>query len=130
MTQHPVLPAGYNADDNNGDEVDGAGTNWLIAPLLFDTFVGLKPLVITAEMLEVFDTTCPDYVVPADYGPITWPMEQRVLAVGGTWVDLVLPGASNVIVLPRESRGVTIRPEPDTAVISEGDQAQTIRRKA
>ena len=34
--------------------------------MLFDTFEGLEVLIITEEMANVFDTTCPDYVVPGE----------------------------------------------------------------
>lgn len=127
---HPILPAGYNADDNNGDEVDGAGTNWSIWPNLFDTFQGLKTLVITGDMMDVFETTCPDYIVPSVNNIITWPMENQQIAMLNVWRTYAVPAAGNVIVLQATPRETMIRPEPDTANIAQGDQSHTIRRKA
>lgn len=94
---HPVLPAGYNADDNNGDEVDGAGTNWPIWPVLFDSFIGLRTIILTEEMMNIFDTTCPDYTVPATYNVITLPVENHEVVARNAWRELVLPGHSNTI---------------------------------
>lgn len=59
---HPVLPTGYNSTDNDGDEVDGPGVNGPIIPIYADTFEPLVVMIITEEMLEVFDG-CADYVV-------------------------------------------------------------------
>lgn len=126
---HPVLPCGFNSTAVGEDELNGSGVNWLIAPVLFDTFVGLVPLIITDEMLDVFDDTCPDFVIAADYAPISWPMEQQNITVGGAWATLALPDPANVITLPRGSRGITLPPEPDTAEISQENQFQ-IRRRA
>jgi hypothetical protein len=60
---HPFLPAGFNADEINGDETNGAGTNWPIGPLTFDSFEALRPLIVTQPMLAAFDG-CADYTVP------------------------------------------------------------------
>lgn len=81
MSDHPRLHAGYNYDDNNGDEVDGAGTNWDIWPVLFDTFEGKTPIILTAEMMGLFDTTCPDYLVPAERDTIVISPEIQTLVI-------------------------------------------------
>ena len=47
---HPILSAGYNSWDNNGDEVDGAGVNEPVWPVYFDTFEPLLVLIITPAM--------------------------------------------------------------------------------
>ena len=78
---HPVLPAGYDADDHNGDDINGAGTNWPVWPQLFDTFVALEVILITEEMLDIFETGCPDYVVPCVSDTITFPQEVRTLVI-------------------------------------------------
>ena len=61
----PILPAGFNSAPNDGDEVDGAGYNEPVWPYLFDSFVPLEVLIVTPEMLGVFDG-CPDYMVPSE----------------------------------------------------------------
>jgi hypothetical protein len=78
---HPILPAGFNADDIAGDEVDGAGTNWPIWPELFDTFFSYKVMFITEEMMDVFETGCPDYVAPCLPNTVTFPQETPVLVI-------------------------------------------------
>jgi hypothetical protein len=63
MTVHPIFNSGINADDYNGDEYDGAGTNWRISPMLFDSFEPKQPLILTDEMVAVFKA-CPDLILP------------------------------------------------------------------
>jgi hypothetical protein len=77
---HPILPAGYNSWMINGDEVDGAGVNEPVSPLLFDTFVGLRVVILTEEMLEVFEG-CADYTVPGQNNVVIFPNEVRTLVV-------------------------------------------------
>jgi hypothetical protein len=127
---HPILPAGFNADDNNGDEVDGAGTNWAIWPLLFDTFEGLKAIIVTDDMLSLFDETCADYTVSAQNNLVVLMAENQEAVVRNLWGELVLAGQDNVIVFPAGPRETRIRPELDTARPSQGDQTHTVRRKA
>ena len=69
---HPILPAGFNSDDINGNEFNGAGTNWPVWPWMFDTFQGFVPLIITPEMMAVF-LTCPDVSFPHEPDTITFP---------------------------------------------------------
>ena len=78
---HPILPAGYNADDNNGDEVDGAGTNWAIWPELFVAYVGFKPLLLQQEDIDRISELCPDYVVPCVDDTLRLPAEFEVLHI-------------------------------------------------
>ena len=77
---HPVLPAGYNSDPNNGDEVDGAGTNWTVWPTLIDTFERKLPLILTAEMLAAFDD-CADVVVDCVPDTVLIPFEDPVVEI-------------------------------------------------
>jgi hypothetical protein len=81
MTDHPKLPAGFNADDLNGDEIDGSGTNWPCWPMFFDSFVGFKPLLLDANDLAMFDTECPDYCVPRVDDTVCIPAEDDVIEV-------------------------------------------------
>jgi len=118
---HPRLPAGFNADDNNGDEVDGAGTNWPVWPYLFDSFVPLEVLIITDEMLEIFDG-CPDYVVPGmtrdipiDPQPSVYvlpavsaalnvPTVETAIVIAATDNVIVFPARQNTLIIPGEKR--------------------------
>jgi len=78
---HPQLPAGYDSWEHNGDEINGAGVNEPVWPYLFDTFVALEVLIINEEMMEIFVTGCPDYVVPGQPNTITFPPEVRTQVI-------------------------------------------------
>lgn len=54
---HPFLPAGENYSPLNGDVINGAGYNEAIRPVFVDSFVPLKPVVLTADYLDTFDKT-------------------------------------------------------------------------
>jgi len=77
---HPILPAGFNSWDINGDEVDGAGVNEPVWPYLFDTFVALNPFILSTDMVAVFDG-CPDYCVPCTDDTVTFPCDPEVIKV-------------------------------------------------
>jgi hypothetical protein len=119
---HPILPCGYNADDNNGDEVDGAGTNWPIWPVLFDTFEGLVPLIITDEMLEVFVTECSDIVFPDVSDQIALPFELLTHMIPAEEQVLMIAGESDRLVLSRQAQTQAIRGEKrDLAIAGVND---------
>lgn len=99
---HPVLPAGLNADDLNGDDYDGAGTNWPIWPTLFDTFVGFQVLIITDEMLDAFDNLCADYVLACDPWEVAPSFIDSTTVSGPEWItQMVLPQRSTLVAPPR-----------------------------
>ena len=100
---HPFLPAGYDSTAIGCDEVDGPGLNEPIWPVLFDTFEGLSPVIITDEMMEVFDG-CADYIVAADLWRSVFPAEERTFMVAGIWSDYEVAAQNNVLVFPREVR--------------------------
>ena len=77
---HPILPAGFNADDIDGDDYDGPGTNHRISPMLFDSFESMQVVIITEEMLAVFDG-CADLVIPREHMEIEFPCEPREVQV-------------------------------------------------
>lgn len=108
LYRHPQLPAGYNADDIDGDEVDGAGTNWSIVPAYVETFMPLEVIIITKEMLAVFDG-CPDYVVPPVDNVIVFPCEEKTVAVPADFQDYFPASPNNVITFPREQRTQAMR---------------------
>ncbi|HEU0042795.1 MAG TPA: hypothetical protein VFQ15_10630 [Jiangellaceae bacterium] len=78
---HPILPAGYNEDPNAGDELNGAGTNEAIWPVFINTFTPMEVFLINEDMLEVFETGCPDYVVPGVNRTIVFPCEFSELVI-------------------------------------------------
>jgi hypothetical protein len=59
---HPILPTGYDSAAMNADEFNGPGINEPVWPTLFDTFEAKEVLIITEDMLEVFDG-CADVVI-------------------------------------------------------------------
>lgn len=63
MTIHPIFNAGLNSDDYDGDEFNGAGTNWPVSPVYFDSFEALSPVILTKEMLDAFEQ-CADLIFP------------------------------------------------------------------
>lgn len=60
---HPILPAGLNTTDVNGDELNGPGVDWEVWPELLYSFVTLRPLTIDENDLAMFDTVCFDLCV-------------------------------------------------------------------
>jgi hypothetical protein len=104
----PDLFAGFNADPIDGDEVDGAGTNWDIWPVLFDSYEGLVPLVITQEMVDAFDG-CADIVFPHADNEIMFPAAQRVLTIRPEARELEIPGESDTLEAPAVNDDVVIR---------------------
>jgi hypothetical protein len=108
MPDHPVLPCGYNADPIDGDEVDGSGTNWPIWPVLFDCYIGLVALVITQEMIDIFEQACPDIIFPCPDNEITFP-RQPLTITPSPERDVVIAGQSDTLGFPHEDDGVEIR---------------------
>jgi hypothetical protein len=78
---HPVLPAGYNSWENNGDEIDGAGVNEPVWPAYFVSFETRDLMIINADLLQIFEDGCPDYVVPAVQDTIVFPREVETLVL-------------------------------------------------
>jgi hypothetical protein len=128
---HPTLPAGYNADPNDGDEVDGAGTNWLFWPALLDAFAPLQPFVLTPEMLAAFDD-CPDVVVACVENTVTVPyasISYEVPYKNDTVVvaaenDLIMVAWQDDTVMVPPSRDVTVPPQSD--VLTPARQAEEV----
>lgn len=135
--EHPILFAGFNADPINGDEADGAGTNWPLWPTLFDSFIGLRPLIITEEMLAVFDE-CADLVIPHVNVTATVAGENQHIQLGGSWPEWVLPATSSTLRFPWESRDqkigkisavANVPPESDTITLPRPARVQAIGRR-
>lgn len=101
-TRHPQLPAGLNADDVNGDVHNGAGTNWPVWPVYFETYEGYAPIILDEEKYEVFDD-CPDYRIGAVPDCTLISSEFMYVAVGGTWPDIVPPAVQYTLMIPPET---------------------------
>lgn len=76
------MPCGYNSTTNDEDEVDGAGVNEPVWPVLFDSFEGLRPLIITDELLAAFDG-CADLTVACVTDTFVVPHESDTLVIRG-----------------------------------------------
>lgn len=106
---HPVLFAGYNSCDNDGDEVDGPGVNAPQWPVYVDTFIGFSLIVLTTEMLEAFDSQCPDYVAAAVPELYVAQPDNWEVGVGNLWPDPFIAAEADV---------VTIEPQSDSLVLA------------
>ena len=78
---HPVLPAGYNADDLNGDEFNGAGTNHPVWPNYTVMTTYQIIVLMSEEMMSIFDTECPDLVIACQPNTILIPGEPETINV-------------------------------------------------
>jgi hypothetical protein len=116
---HPVLPAGYNSWELNGDELNGAGANEPTWPYLLDAFIPLEVLIITPEMLDVFDG-CPDFVAPCEPNLVMVPVQQTTYTPAApppayvpAAADAVyaVSAVDNLIVFPAEQRTLVITEE-------------------
>jgi len=108
---HPVLPAGCNSWDINGDDYDGSGVNEPIWPMLFDTFIALRPLIVTEEMLEAFDNLCADYALACDVWEIAPSFIDATTISGPEWITQMIQPQRSTYVTPPLRRELT--PAPD-----------------
>jgi hypothetical protein len=135
--RHPQLPAGLNADDVNGDVIDGAGTNWPIWPMLFDTFEPTIPIILDAKKYEPFDG-CPDFRVGAVPDCVLVPSELMLVDIGGTWPDIVPPAVQYTLMIAPETAeqkikrisGIMPKTGTNTVPVAQGRRIQETRRPA
>lgn len=125
MPDHPILPAGYNADVIDGDEVDGAGTNWPLWPVLFDSFVGLVPLIVTDEMIDAFDETA-DIAFPYVDTTVRLPFEDALMVFGDVWPVLMIDAETDLIIFPQEQRTQTLRDDKGELQLGSGSGTTVI----
>ena len=78
---HPVLPAGYNSWEIDGDGVDGSGVNEHVSSVYFVTLTSLDPFLLDEGMIDIFVNGCPDYTVPRDLWLIVFPGEYEELDI-------------------------------------------------
>jgi hypothetical protein len=110
VPEHPLLHAGYNFDDINGDEIDGAGTNWTVWPVLFDAYIGHVPLIVTDEMMSVFDEACADFTPAHIDTTTTLPPPERVTEIQSNgWRMIMVASEGNVITIRQTPREKVIR---------------------
>jgi hypothetical protein len=77
MTDHPLLPCGFNSVPHACDEVDGRGRSEPQWPVWIDSHQALDVLIISEDMMSIFATGCPDYVVPPENNRIVFGPEVR-----------------------------------------------------
>lgn len=134
---HPDLFAGFNADPINGDVADGPGTNWPVWPVLFDCFIPLQPLIITEEMLAVFDG-CADILIADVDNVDRITGEDPYLLLGDPWPDWILPPPATTVTFQRGPRRqaiskvssvITPRGANDTMTLKRGPRSVAIGRR-
>jgi len=101
---HPYLPAGYDSMSIGTDEVNAPGENWPVWPVYYDTFIGLSVVIMTDSMQQVFDTGCPDLIVPCENWTTVLPHEEHTLVIRPDWYEREVASQNNVLVFPREVR--------------------------
>jgi len=78
--KHPIMPAGYDSWENNGDELNGGGVNEPIWPVYFDAFEGLSVLVLTPVLVDSFND-CPDWIIGTAGNVVAIPDDVPVLMI-------------------------------------------------
>lgn len=61
----PLLFAGLNSAFISGDEFNGAGRHDPLWPAYIDANEVGIPLLMTDDSLSIFETECPDLIIPA-----------------------------------------------------------------
>jgi len=84
MNNHPTLPCGYNSAGNNFDEVDGAGINYPpVSPNWLLSFTAIEVIVISPEMMSIFDDSCADFIPKGWDDTVVLSPETRTLPIRG-----------------------------------------------
>jgi hypothetical protein len=126
MTTQPILPCGYNSWEINGDEMDGRGVNEALWPVLFDSYEGLTPIILTDEFTAAFGE-CPDIVFGCPDNEIVVPYAANVLVASGMWSSISFEAASNSIVFPHEDNVYVINKTwPDIDASPVGSSTVTV----
>ena len=125
---HPLLPCGYNSAAIDGDELNGAGVNEPVWPLLFDTFEAMTVIVTSEELHEAVEI-CPDFVIDPQNSllilPSGWPI---FVPAHDAWLDpQAIAVESGLIVLPRRPQTQAVTPESDRATARDTDIHITFR---
>jgi hypothetical protein len=124
--RHPILPCGLNSVAMDGDEVNGAGINFAIWPMLFDTYEGFEPIVLTADKIAVFDE-CPDVKFGAPDNDNLIPNIERTTELRHRWIPQEIPGQNNTmmfepwentLIISRRSNLVQLPPDTDGVALT------------
>ena len=115
---HPILPAGYNSWDINGDELNGSGVNEPMSPTWVDLFIPLDVLIITPEMLDVFEG-CADYTVPYAANELSVPAEYMILTLPARPSQQVFAAESDTVVIAAINNVIVLPAESNTLVLTE-----------
>jgi len=82
--RHPPLFDGYNSTANNRDEVDGSGQNYPpVSPLWLLSFESMDVIIITPDMMAIFDEGYPDLVIHPVPNTVILPRETRSIDIIG-----------------------------------------------
>lgn len=90
MSGHPDLFAGFNTAPNNGDEVDGPGLAMFppgenagmgSSPNWFSSLTTFEVLILTEELMSIFDSGCADLVIRGDPNTVVFPPEVETLVI-------------------------------------------------
>lgn len=77
----PLMPTGLNSTVVSGDEFNGGGVNDELWTYLFDSSTVFKPIVITDELINNFETDHADVVIRDPAWQINIPREFEILTV-------------------------------------------------
>jgi hypothetical protein len=76
---HPLLPTGLNSTGINEDEYDGPGYNFVVSPVVFDSDISLRLIVLQAAFMEAFE--CPSSIIPFENRTVTVRHEIRTVTM-------------------------------------------------
>lgn len=79
----PILPAGINTTEINGDELNGAGVNEPVWPVYVTGLETFPPIILDEETASIFDKLCPDYVPRQQSNVFTVPAETETIVIRG-----------------------------------------------
>jgi hypothetical protein len=122
----PELVGGcFNGEALNEWNFNGGGNNPIpVHSFEVDFYVNTYPLILTEEMLAVFDE-CPDLIVPCEDVTTLVPAEDDLLVVAYGWPVLVVPREDDRVLLPAEVETMVVPsdwPElvipPNTGVVT------------
>lgn len=82
VERHPILPAGFNSFEIDGDDMDGSGVNLPIWTLAWDSMAMGTPIALLPGSYEVFDD-CPTITIRGENSTIVFPREVRTQLIGG-----------------------------------------------
>lgn len=125
---HPRLFAGYNSWENDGDEVDGPGVNEAQWPAFLDSFIPLRVMVMTADMLAAFTSQCPDFTAPAEPHLYVTPHDDWSVTAGAPWFNYVAPAEPGSYDVEPANWGLTFAADWPDYVVAPENSSHVSRR--